>query len=90
MLKKGAVQMSNQSQLQVIGRNIQQYRNNLGITQEELSEVLGISASYISKMERGKKPTKLKDFFLLLSQSADEEQRTRLCKQIILELGYEG
>ena len=36
-----------------IGRRIQEYRKKSGLTQEELAEKIGLSASYYSAIERG-------------------------------------
>ncbi len=36
-----------------IGKRIQKYRKGKGITQEQLSEKIGISRDYYSKLERG-------------------------------------
>ena len=36
-----------------IGKRIQEYRKKSGITQEELAEKVGLSASYYSAIERG-------------------------------------
>lgn len=37
--------------LKNIGRNIAHYRNNLGVSQQELADRVGISKSYLSKIE---------------------------------------
>lgn len=36
-----------------VGLKIKQCRNNLGITQEELADAIGISQSYLGQVERG-------------------------------------
>ena len=46
---------------------IQKVRSELGMTQLELSELLQIDASYLSLMERCKKPIPISDFFLACS-----------------------
>lgn len=38
----------------IIGQRIYKQRRSLGITQEALAEKVGVSANYISKVERGK------------------------------------
>lgn len=41
--------------MQTVGRNLQRIRLERGYTQEELSEMAGISTSFYANMERGKK-----------------------------------
>ena len=43
--------------------NIKRYREELGLTQEQLSEMAGISSDYLSEIERGKKTPSMKRFF---------------------------
>ena len=45
-----------------IGKNIQNSRNNLKLTQETLAEMANLSVSYIGALERGEKLPKLKAF----------------------------
>lgn len=46
------MQFSNETELyQVIGSNIKYYREQAGLTQNQLSEQVGISISYLSKIE---------------------------------------
>lgn len=42
-------------QYQIIGRKIAYFRRLKGYTQEQLAEVLGISANYLSQIECGKR-----------------------------------
>jgi len=43
--------------------NIKKYREKAGLTQEQLSELAGISPDYLSEIERGKKVPSMKRFF---------------------------
>lgn len=43
--------------------NIKKYREKAGLTQEQLSEIAGISPDYLSEIERGKKIPSMKRFF---------------------------
>ena len=47
--------------------NIKKYREKAGLTQEQLSELAGISADYLSEIERGKKIPSMKRFFKIAS-----------------------
>ncbi|MGM9528493.1 MAG: helix-turn-helix domain-containing protein [Phascolarctobacterium sp.] len=38
----------------IIGRNIKFFRNNAGYTQQEFADMIGISLSYLSKIEANK------------------------------------
>jgi transcriptional regulator with XRE-family HTH domain len=40
--------------LAAIGENVLTYRETAGLTQKELAERAGLSASYVSRIERGK------------------------------------
>lgn len=44
----------------LISHNIAYYRNKYRLTQEQLSELSGISADYLSEIERGKKIPSIK------------------------------
>ena len=44
------------NQDQVIGNNIRQYRERIGLTQELMAEYLGISREEVSYYENGKRP----------------------------------
>lgn len=37
----------------IIGKNIQKQRQNKGLTQETFAELMGVSWSYVSKIESG-------------------------------------
>lgn len=45
-----------------IGKNIRKCRDELGITQEKLAEMVNLSVSYMGAIERGEKLPKLKVF----------------------------
>ena len=47
----------------IIRINIKKYREQAGLTQEQLSEMAGISPDYLSEIERGKKIPSMKRFF---------------------------
>jgi transcriptional regulator with XRE-family HTH domain len=55
---------------EMIGSRIQEIRNKKGITQDQLSEKVGISSKYLSSIERGKENPTL-NTILKLSQSLD-------------------
>jgi len=70
---------------EIIGNNVAKYRNQIGITQADLAEKVGISPAFISKVERGKKMVKVQTLFAiaqtlnvscdaLLSQDGDLSQ----------------
>lgn len=46
-------------------KNIKKYRQEKGLTQEQLSELCNISPDYLSEIERGKKTPSLKRFILI-------------------------
>ena len=57
-----------------IGKNIRKCRDELGITQEKLAEMVDLSVSYMGAIERGEKLPKLKAFISIanaLEISAD-------------------
>lgn len=57
-----------------IGKNIRKRRDELGITQEKLAEIVNLSVSYMGAIERGEKLPKLKVFISIanaLEISAD-------------------
>ncbi len=58
-----------------IGRRIRQERKKLGMTQMQLSQTLGISASYLGALERG-------------SRSISSNMLTRLHQQLHLSYDY--
>lgn len=58
-----------------IGRLMQQYRENAGLSQEQLAEAVGLSAIFISFIERGvKKPSldKFVEIVNVLNITADQ------------------
>ena len=44
----------------IFRKNLKYYRNKLNLTQEQLSEILGISSDYLSEIERGKRTPSFK------------------------------
>ena len=44
----------------ILRNNIKTFRENQNLTQEKLSELAGISADYLSEIERGKKVPSIK------------------------------
>ncbi len=44
---------------QVLGQNIAKYRSQMGLTQAQLSEQIGVSVAFISRVERGEKMMKI-------------------------------
>ena len=55
---------------EMIGSRIQEIRNKKGITQDQLSEKVGISSKYLSSIERGKENPTL-NTILKLAQSLE-------------------
>ena len=55
---------------EMIGSRIQEIRNKRGITQDQLSEKVGISSKYLSSIERGKENPRL-NTILKLARSLD-------------------
>lgn len=47
--------MARTSVLQKLGKNIQHYRKQAGLTQENLGNEVGLGRTYISEIERGKR-----------------------------------
>ncbi|MBE7704622.1 MAG: helix-turn-helix transcriptional regulator [Cyanobacteria bacterium SIG29] len=54
------------STIKLIQNNIKKYRNERKLTQEQLSEMVGISCDYLSEIERGKKIPSLKRFIAIV------------------------
>ncbi|WP_304051883.1 helix-turn-helix transcriptional regulator [Megamonas hypermegale] len=54
--KKSKLQL-NEEQLLRIAAKITYYRKLHGMTQEDLAKMVGITVSYLSRLERGKNPT---------------------------------
>ncbi len=53
------------STILIVQKNIKKFREIKGLTQNKLSEATGISADYISEIERGKKNPSLKRLILI-------------------------
>ena len=53
------------STMDIFRSNLKFYRNKQGLTQEKLSELIGISTDYLSEIERGKKTPSFKRMELL-------------------------
>jgi len=53
------------STAEIFRSNLKHYRKLIGLTQEELSELSGISHDYLSEIERGKKTPSFKRIDLL-------------------------
>ena len=64
-----------------LGRKIAKFRKNRGLKQEELAEMVSLSTSYISAIERGVKNPTLENFIAIanvLKVSSDELLREEL------------
>lgn len=58
-----------------VGKRIKSAREQLGLTQEQLAETIGLSSMHISVIERGVKPPKLETFIKIantLGVSSDQ------------------
>ena len=53
------------STVDLFSKNLKKYRNLKGLTQEQLSEITGISQDHLSEIERGKKTPSFKRFILI-------------------------
>lgn len=53
--------MGRTSAQQKLGKRVQHYRKELGITQEKLEELTGLDRSYISGVERGARNPSIKN-----------------------------
>ena len=51
-----------------MGHKIRQLRNELALTQEELAETVGISASFLGHIERGSRVASLETFVALCNE----------------------
>lgn len=51
--------------IELVISNIKYYRNYRKLTQEQLSEISGISKDYLSEIERGKKTPSLKRLIMI-------------------------
>jgi len=56
------------STIDLICKNIRKYRLEKNLTQEQLSEVCGISTDYLSEIERCKKTPSLKRLLLIIEK----------------------
>ena len=52
--------MEKDSKAALVGRNVQRFRKNAGMTQAQLAEKINVSTAFISRMERGQKGASLK------------------------------
>ena len=48
-------------------KNIKKYRKQKGYTQEQLSELAGISTDYLSEIERGKKKPSIDTLYAIVN-----------------------
>ncbi|MBR3890200.1 helix-turn-helix transcriptional regulator [bacterium] len=53
------------STIELVKENIKKYRIEAKLTQEQLSELAGISCDYLSELERGKRVPSLKRLILI-------------------------
>jgi transcriptional regulator with XRE-family HTH domain len=51
------------SRLNILGKNIRKYREEKGLSQEKLSEIVDLSREYIARVETGHKRISLKKLF---------------------------
>lgn len=56
--------MSN-STINIFRNNLKYYRKKVGLSQEKLSEISGISSDYLSEIERGKRTPSFKRMDLI-------------------------
>lgn len=49
----------------IIGGNVAKYRDSAGLTQAQLAELVGISTSFISRVERGQKMMKVHTLYAM-------------------------
>ena len=87
----------------MVGKKLRELRENAGLTQRELAQILGVKSSEISQYEKGKRTprwnrfNKLLDFFNVSADyvlgrevsavSEDEEYKVRLSKEDLQMLG---
>lgn len=60
------------STTEILRNNIKKFRESKNLTQEKLSELAGISADYLSEIERGKKVPSIKRL-IQISEALDIE-----------------
>ncbi len=53
------------STIDIFRKNLKYYRKQLGLSQDNLSELTGISCDYLSEIERGKKTPSFKRMDLI-------------------------
>lgn len=53
------------SRLGELGKNIAKYRQEKGLSQEKLAEIVDLSREYITRVERGQKNISLKKLFAI-------------------------
>ena len=53
------------SRLKQLGKNIKNYREAKGITQNQLSEIIDLSREYLARVETGQKRISLKKLFAI-------------------------
>lgn len=53
------------STIEILRKNIKSFRIDKNLTQENLSELSGISSDYLSEIERGKRTPSLKRLILI-------------------------
>ena len=64
-----------------IGKRIKQRRTEKGITQERLSEMIGVGASHMSHMESGKTVPSM-EVFITLCNALECSEDELLCREI--------
>ena len=52
----------------LVGRNIQRFRKNAGMTQAQLAEKINVSTAFVSRMERGEKGVSVKVLDALVAE----------------------
>lgn len=50
---------------EILAKNLRRYRNNTGLSQEELADRAGLHRTYISSVERAERNISLENIFLL-------------------------
>ena len=53
------------SRTKLLGKNIKKYRENKGLTQNDLAEYVELSREYIADIERGLKHISLRKLFMI-------------------------
>lgn len=54
------------SRLKLLGSNIKKYRENKGLSQNQLAEIVDLSREYVADVERGHKRISLKKLFAIV------------------------